>query len=282
MLMHWLFFAIISVCAFSTAALFQRLAMKKEGSDPIVSSIIFQLLLTAGSAFVLLFTGFRLPQVGMLHYFLLSAVLYGYGTYFLFRAAKAVEASELIILGGFGTLATLIMSYVILGERMSLVQWIGILLILAAVMIVNYKHRNYRFHIGTLHALIGTTMYGAAVVFDGLILRTYDSFSFVPVMSLLPGLVLMLTFPKSTIRITRSFNVVDNNLVIYGILYVFAAEMFYFAMTRGALVSQLSTVMRSSIIMTVLLAMIFLNERSHPLRKLIGAVLTTIGILLLR
>lgn len=280
--MHWMMFAFLSVTAFAVSALYQRLAMKKEDSDPITSSIIFQIFLTAGSASVLVFTGFRLPQTSMLHYFFLSAVLYAYGTYFLFRAAKAVEASELIILTGFGTLATLTMSYVILGERMTMIQWIGALLVLSAVMIVNYKHRNYTFHIGTLYALAGTTLYGAAVVFDGLILRTYDSFSFIPVISLLPGIVLMLTFPKSTARIAQSLRRVDKNLIIYSVLYVLAAELFYVALTSGALVSQLATIMRASIVLTVLLAMVFLKERSHPWKKLAGAILTTIGILMLR
>lgn len=277
-----MFFAILAVAILSVSALFQRLAMKKEGSDPIASSIIFQLLLTAGSVFVVLFTGFSLPDASKWPYFLASGALYAFGSYFIFRASKAIEASELIILGGFGTIASLTASYIFLGERLTLLQWTGALCILGAIMLVNYQHKNFRFHLGSLFALLGSTLYGFAVVFDGFILRTYDSFSFLPIVSLLPALILIVSFPKSARFVFSSLRKIDRHLVTYSILYICGAELFYIALTHGALVSQLTTVIRSSIIVTVILAMVFLKETSHPVKKFLGAILTTIGILIIR
>jgi len=280
--MHWLVFIIISVTAISVSALYQRLAMKEKSSDPVASSILFQIILTVCSFAVTVFTGFRMPDIHLWPQLLSAAALYAAGTYFLFRAVQVVEASEMTILGGFGTLTTIIVSFLFLSERLTVIQLAGALLIISAVILVKYERKKPSFTRNTAYALLGSACYGIAVVFDGYILRTYDSFSYVPVMSLFPAVILMLIFPKTLPGIVKGARSINKNLIIYSILYVFAAELFYIALDRGALVSQASTIMRASVIITVILAMVFLKERDNPWKKLFGAILTTAGILLIR
>lgn len=280
--MYWLGFAILSVFAFSVAALFQRLAMKEEASDPITSTITFQLLLVCFSAVPAVIMGFHLPPLFLLPHFLASAALYAFGTLFFFKAIKIIEASEMSIIAGAGTLVTIIASFFFLSERLTPIQWTGAFLILAAVGIVQHDHRALRFNKGVLYALLGTSFYGLAVVFDGFILRSFDTFSFIPIMSLLPATVLMITYPKKLPKLAHDIQKINKNLGMFGLLYVIGAETFYFPLKNGALVSQMSSISRASIIATVLLAMIFLNERSHPWKKLAGAILTTIGVMLIR
>lgn len=43
---------------------------------------------------------------------------------------------------------------------------------------------------------------------------------------------------------------------------------------------QVSTVVRSSIILTVILSTIFLGERDNIVKKIVGAMLTTVGVIL--
>jgi len=280
--MNWIYWALLSVLILSISALFQRLAMKKKESNPMASAILFQIMLTIGSAFALLFTGFHMPDFSKWPFFLASGFLYAFGSYCIFRASKAIEASELSILGGFGMIASIAASYIVLGERLSIVQWTGVVGILSAILLVNYAHIHVRFHSGILYALLGNALYGTAVVFDGFILQTYDSFSFLPIISMLPALILIVTFPRSAYTAFVSVPRIDRNLLVYGFLYISAAELFYFAMDTGAHISQLTTIMRSSIIITVILSMFILKERSHPWYKLLGAILTVIGLYFIR
>ncbi len=280
--MHWLIFAGISVLAYSGATLFQRLAMKEESSDPVTSSIIFQFLLGIGSTAIALIWGFKMPPSHLWPNLLAAGALYASGSVLFFRSIKMIEASELAILGGFGTLVTIIVAFFFLSERLTGIQWIGAVLILIAIVLVKFERRNFRYNKGVLYALLGTSCYGLAIVFDGYNLKFYDAISYLPVMSFIPGVLLLLAFPRHVPKIISQVRTININLVIYSLLYVISAETFYLPIQQGTLVSQMSSVGRVSIILTVILAMIFLKERSHLGKKLIGAILATLGIVLIR
>lgn len=280
--MHWLIWAGISVLAFSSAALFQRLAMKEEASDPVSSAIIFQFLLGLGSSVIALLIGFHWPPSHLWPFLLASSALYATGSVLFFRSIKMIEASEFVILGGFGTLVTLIIAFLFLAERLTALQWIGALLILLAIVVVKYERSSFRYNTGVLFALLCTSCYGLAIVFDGYNLKFYDAISYLPVLSFLPGIILLFAFPKHIPKALADARRINLNLGIYSALYIISAETFYLPIQNGALVSQMTTVGRVSIILTVLLAMIFLKEHSHLGKKLIGAILATVGIALMR
>lgn len=282
MAMNWIGFALISVFTYSVSTLLQRIVMKKEGSDAITSSIVFQLIMAVLSGLFTIVTGFHLPAFSLLPYFAISALLYAFGTLFFFRAAKDMEASELSILSGSSALITIIASYVFLGEHFTGAQLFGVLLILLAVITVNYRKEKIVLTKGAWFAIFGNACYALAVVSDGLILRHYDTFSFLPLMNILPASVLIAAFPKKIPKLVEDIRHVNVNLLAYSFVYVIAAETFYYPLKLGALVSQMSTIMKATTITTVILAMLFLKEKSHPWKKFIGAILTTAGILLIR
>jgi uncharacterized membrane protein len=131
-------------------------------------------------------------------------------------------------------------------------------------------------------ALAGAVCYGVGVTFDTYILRFYDSFSFIPVISLLTGVIVLTLHPRKISKFFRDIRAINIHLTVYSFLYVIGATAFYFPISQGVLVSQMSSIGRVAIILTVLLAMIFLKERSHIGKKIAGAILTTIGIFLIR
>lgn len=280
--MHWLIFGALNVIGFSVAAIFQRLAMKKEESDPVTSTIIFQFLICITSSIVAAFVGFNLPPSNIWLQLLLTGFLYAYGTLFFFKAIKTIEASEMSILGSAGTLVTVILSYFFLHERLNYTQLLGVLLILAAVIIINYNRNKLSVNTGTWYALLGASCYGTAVIFDTYIVQRYSAISFLPFGSFIIGVILLVSFPRSIRKLTHDIRKIDRNLIIYGVLYTLAALMFYLPLQFGTYVSQMSVVGRVSIILTIILAAIFLKERSHIGKKILGAILTTIGIFLIR
>ncbi len=280
--MHWLLFAAVNVLAFSVASLYQKLAMKEDASDAVISSIIFQFLLSGFSAIVALFMGFHIPPLSFWPYLLSAALLYALGTLFGFRAIKIIEASEMSILSGAGVIVTIIISFFFLHERLTIMQLTGAALVLLAILLVKYERRTFKINKGTGFALLGTACYGLAVTFDAFMLKSFDVFSYIPIMSFLPGVLLIIMYPKKIPVLFGEIKKINGNLIIYSFLYVVGALSFYVPIHNGTLVSQMSVVGRVTIVLTVVLAAIFLKERSHVGKKILGAILTTVGIFLIR
>jgi drug/metabolite transporter (DMT)-like permease len=280
--MQWFIFAGINVVASAVSALFQRLAMKKDDSDPVIASILFQFLLTFFGAIFALLTGFRLPSLTLLPYFFLSGVLYAGGTVALFKSIKRIEASEMSVLAGSGVLFTILISFLFIHERLTSVQFVGALLILCAVVLINYNRKTFRLNTGAWLAILGAACYGTAVVADTYIIKRYDAVSFLPLASFTPGLIISLWYARKIPATIRSLRHIDRNLLIYSFLYAIQGVTFYLALQYGALVSQMSTISRASIILTVLLAMIFLKEKEKVILKVLSAILVTAGVLLIR
>lgn len=70
-------------------------------------------------------------------------------------------------------------------------------------------------------------------------------------------------------------------MLILDICYGAAAIFFYTAIEKGANASQITPILQATVIITVILAAIFLKERDHLVKKFICAVLVTIGVILI-
>ncbi|MEK7577470.1 MAG: EamA family transporter [Patescibacteria group bacterium] len=278
--MNWIFFALVNVVAISIASLYQKMAMREEKSDPIVSAIVFQLLTGVCYAVFAWYKGFNLPSVSLVPYFIGTMILYAAGTIFFFRAIKKIEASEMSIIGGVGPINTIIASVLFLRDVFSAQQLLGVLCIISAVVLINFKKGGIVINQGVWLALAGTACYGIAVIFDTIIIRGFEVASFIPIGTAGTSLIMMLTYPRKISHVWKALIYVEKNLLIYSLLYAMAGITFYTAIFTGALVGQVSTVVRSSIILTVILSTVFLGEREGLIKKIIGAILTTVGVIL--
>lgn len=278
--MSWLPLAFMSVVSASFASLFQKVAMKDQKSDPIVSAIAFQFILGFIVSLFALAKGFQLPDNSLIPYFLASGALYGVGTVCFFKAIKIIEASEMTILGGSGVIVTILASMIFLEDKLSPLQLFGTGLILCAVVLISWEKKSLKVNSGTWLALAGTSSYGLAVVFDTFIIRSYSAVWFLPLASFGPGILMTLWYYRRIKSIVGYVRQINKNLIIYSVLYAVQAVTFYVALENGALVGQISSISRASIVLTVILAAVVLRETKHVGKKIVGAVLTTIGVLL--
>lgn len=278
--MSWLFFAIISVVAGSASNLFQKIAMREEKSDAVGSAIAFQLVTGVGYLAYALVKGFHLPDISLAPYFLVSMIMYAVGTVAFFKAIKLIEASEMTILSSAGTLVTIAASFIFLHESLSAIQFLGAFLILLAVVIINYNKQGIVINKGMWFAIAGAACYGTAVIFDTLIIRAFEAASFIPIAAFGTGLTMLLWFHKKTSIVIHTIRNANKYLLSFFALYTVSTIGFYLSIEHGAMAGQASTIFRASIILTVILSSIFLNERKHLGKKILGAILTTIGVIL--
>jgi transporter family protein len=279
--MNWQFLVLISIAAISIANLYQRLAMKENDSDPIASSIVFQFSLALITGIYGLSGGFHLPSLSQIPFFIISMLFYGFGTLSYFKAIKLIEASESTILASIGSITTVISAYFFLGERLNNQQLVGVFFVLLSVIVLS-ANRKMKFNKGISYSILGTIFYGLAVTNDAYILRSYDALSYTPIMSLLPGLMLFVLYPKSSKSVVQAFlKPTIKPLLLYSFFYGIQAVTYYAALEKGALASQMALIYKSEIFITVILAAIFLHETDNLPKKFLSTVMASIGVYLL-
>lgn len=282
--MTWLTYALISIVTISIAALLQRILMQPEKSNPVGYAIVFQFGLGLISlVFTIALGKFSLPSFDRhLLQFILSAFLWAGATTFVFKALKRLSAGEVIILGASSAVVSIILSVIFLGEVLKITTLGGTFLVLLSIWLISTEKFSFVSREGVIFALLSAFCIGVAVVNDAIILKTYEAFSYTTIMSFLPGFILLLFFPRQITKINQLLNRKSLSLMfIFCIFSSIQAITYYLALQNGAPVSQLSPLIKSSIVLTVVLAAIFLKERSNIYRKIIAAFIVTVGAILL-
>jgi len=280
--MTWIIFAFIVVFTQSLTNLFQRKLMKEKDSNPILTSIIFLFLVTIFTFIYSLFNGFVLPNFEKFTLnLIIGAILYGLSVIFTFKASQKIPASELVIISAFGSVIAIIAAVFILKETFGMFKIIGSFLIISSTIFI-YDKKKTKINIGILYAILMTICSGLAVVNDTFILKSYDPISYMVVMSFLPIIVISLINPKAYLSIHKYFKLKTiKNILFLSFSQAIQGSCYYIALSLGANASQIAPISRASIIVTVLLASVFLKERDHLIKKIICAVLVTIGVILL-
>ena len=282
--MTWLSLALISLSTLSVASVLARVLLKNEDSNPVGYAIIFQLVLgTISLIFAITLKKFVPPsnETSIIR-FIFSTLLWAGSTVFGFQTLKRLSAGESTILASSGTFISIGLGIVFLGEVFKVAAIAGTVLILLAVLIIATGNLNFRSREGIIFGLLSSAFAAIAVVNDAVILKTYEAFSYTAIMSFLPGFILLLLFPKQIAKIPKMFDRKSFFIItILCMFYSIQAIAYYLALQNGAPISRLSPIMKSSIVLTVILAAVFIKERSNLKKKLIAAIMVTIGTILL-
>lgn len=278
----WHTYALATVVFSSLAALFIRTLMRHDKHDAVLSMIVFQLMLTSVTFVYALINGFVFPFPQELWpRMMISALLYSVGSLCNFYASKHLEAGELTILNAGGAIITIILGVLFIGNSFTFYHIIGTFFIMASIWLL-YSRTHFAINRGFWYAVGLSISYAVAVVNDVVIIRKYDPISFIPIMSFLPGLIIAIVFFRRLPHLKTFIR--GNTLIhifIFAVIYAISAITFYLALDSGAPISQLSPISRASIITTVILSALFLNEKKDLIRKIISALLVSIGVILL-
>lgn len=257
--------------------------MKNDKTDPYVSAIIFQLLGGVFVAIVAFIHGFQMPPFQEYPInFLLNAILWGSATALLFKAYQYLEASEATILATLETIVAIISAVLFLNERFDLLMILGTILICASVIYISYKKGELKLNKGVLYILAYSVFAGLGITNDAFLIQRLDPLSYLSFGFILPGIfILIIRSRRLKIRDFKLTKIQMKNVSILTLAYTFGASAFTLAIAYGGQASQITPINQSSIILTVVLAAIFLKERDQLFKKFICAILVSIGVLLL-
>ena len=124
---------------------------------------------------------------------------------------------------------------------------------------------------------------GLAIVVDSVNVQDYDVITYNMFQNFFTGFIILAFAPKSLQQwrhfIQPSFL---KKMLPLGIFSTTQGILYLTALTYVGHTAQIGTIRQSSVIVTVLLAVIFLNERNNLWRKLFAAGLVTLGVILLK
>lgn len=282
--MNWFVWVVISIVTTAVSNLLTRVIMREKDSNPYATTVIFQFAVTLLTFIFALWYGFVIPPITTYFWnFVVGGILWGLMSLFSFKAYQLLESSEMAIFSAFGSVITIASAILLLNESFNLQKIFGTVLILSSILLVNMRKGKLSFGKGTLFALLSTLCAGLAVTNDAFILKTYDAVSYTSVISLIPGLFLLGFNPGVIKQFKRLRNITySKNLLFLTIFYSAQSIAYYMALHMGANASQVAPIYKSNIILTILLAVIFLKEQKNILVKIIAAILVTAGVLLVR
>jgi len=282
--MTWQAFIFLSIIFYSTSVLLQRTLLKDKDSDPIAYSIFSQIIVGMVVILVGLLTlqDMSMPAIGpLLFNIILMGVLYGVFHFASFTSLKEGEASQFTIIFSsrvfFTTLASaLFLKEVLIGE-----QVLGALFIFSGVVLVSLKKAKLILKRSELLALLAAMSFGFANTVDRTLLMSFNLYPYTALSFFLTAGILLLVRPKSISKM-KVFSRKDtlSKMLMFSTLYAFSSIAFYGALQLTNNSSQVVTVSLLSVIVIVLLSAIFLKERGNLSRKIIGAILSFIGLLL--
>jgi len=282
--MTWLAYTILGVFAFAFYYVLSRVFLKAKNTDAISYALLFNLVCASLLIAVVLSKGFvPLDFERYAPNLIVMGLLYTASQIFIFQASKTIEASEVIILSSTRVLWTIGAAILFLGESFNLAKLIGAALILYAVFFVSHKKKRSKFKKGHMYAILAGVCLGLGFVNDAYVLRTADAFSYAALAFILPSILTLLVFPSVMGKIKKQFDAkLLRNTLLLGIFYTIGITASYLAYQNGGTASQIVPIGQSVVIVTVILAALFIGERDNLLKKLVAAVLVTIGVLLLK
>ena len=276
--MDWIILVLASAFCSAMSVLLQKKFVMK--SDPVETATFFQILCTIIIITFALWHGINFSGLqSYLPNLVVMPFIYAGVNYFYFKALKMAEASEVTLIGTFRSLLVAIGSVILLRETLSNNMITGTFLIIISVFVIFYRPKSMKVNRGHVYAIIGSILLGLGFVNDTYILRTVDVASYEALAFLLPG-ILMLLFKPSSLRVFKDAGKLLNMCAI-SLFYAGAALLLFYAYHLGGQADQVYPIAQSYVIMTVILAAIFLRERDDLLKKVAATLLVLAGIALL-
>lgn len=274
----------LSVVLSSFGVLLQRVLVKESNSRPIAFAIFFPILTGLLITLVgfltthMVFPNLR-PLIGNIF---LMALLYGSANIFIFKSLKEIEASRFTIIFATRGLFTILASSLLLKELLSFQQLIGAILIFSSVVLVSLKaEKKLSFGKSEAFALFAAMGYGFSNTNDRYLLSSFDAYPYMTVSFLAPSILTAIVYMNEIKHVTMFFQPSTlKKILLLCIVYAGAAITFFLALKVTPSSSQVAALNLTSVVLTVVLSIVVLKERSNTTQKIVGALICFIGLLL--
>jgi drug/metabolite transporter (DMT)-like permease len=284
--MTWFTFSLLSIFALAIAELTQQHLLNQKDSfserTSAVFTFIFQSLLTIPVLFILNLESefFTIFQPQLLPKIILVTILASIAMIFYFKSFRVKNISFSTIFISFSTVVSTILGIIFFSESTSPLKFLGIGLILGAIVVVNYK--NAALEKNHFFGLIAGTLFGVSYTLDkGILVYLHPLIYLFWVFLLVAifGTVLGFKDVKSSLR-NKKFSAYKP-LLISGLGYFFYNLFTFSAYKIGGEVGRIDAINNSQVFLIILFEFIVLKHTKGSFQKIFSAILVVIGIWIL-
>lgn len=282
--MAWQIYLLISILLISLNGLFHRSLMKDDKSNPRAQTIVF-LGLGGLIAFVIALLRGKLHlaiPLSLTFNFIILVLLSTPAYLLLYRAYQLIGASEVALFLTTGRLWNVVGAFLFLHETLTLQRICGAIIITLGIVVVLYDKKKFTVNKGMLFALIAAFLFGMNDINGFYILKSFDATNFLIYSEFLPVFALLVIQP-TIIKKLKYYLTKGNSLKVSLLSLCDAIGMLalYLSFQAGGKASVIGPLGATRVLVTVLLATVILNEKKNLKNKIIGAVVTVIGVILL-
>jgi drug/metabolite transporter (DMT)-like permease len=281
----WQIFLGISLLFSSLVVIFQKKIHNLSESNPIRFVVAFQIL---SGIFVLIFGYFsnQLQFQNISHVWvniLFTTLLYGFGNVLYFSGLKQTEASIYTVICGSSSIWAIVGSSIFFHQFLNIKQLLGILLILFSILLVNRVKSGIHLTKGVLMTLLGAVAIGLAMVNDKYVLGYLNMYSYLSIALISPAIFTAVIFWKQMSGIHFYFqkNIVVR-FVFVCLLFAIQVVAFFNALFLSTNASQFAGMSMFGSVLTMIMSMIFLNERDRKIIKFMALGLGILGLTLIK
>lgn len=280
--MDWQLLLALGVATLSASIILQRILLHKDKADPIAYAIFFNGIVAVVILGTLLILGkFIMPDIGKLWLpMLLTCILFGLGHIVYAKTLQRIEASIFSMLFATQAIWVMGMGGIIFSESIGPWQLVGVVLIFVSVGLLIERKGEVKFDRTILLGLLAGLLFGLATTALVYTSRQADPASWTGLSFVGPALVILLLRPQAVKKMKPLLKrEVFGKLLLLSILYAASAVSMTIAYTIGQ-ANIIAPLSQTSIILTIILAIIFLGERQRLWHKLLAAVICFIGVIL--
>lgn len=296
--MVWVLLAVVSAMLLGVYDIFKKLSLR----DNAVMPVLFFSTLTSSLIFlpILIFSGYHpelsghfwyiKPQDATAHlHFVIKSVIVGSSWVLAYFAVKNLPITIASPIRSSGPMWTLLGAILIFGERMNAWQWTGVLVTMLFYYLfslsgkkegISFRNNKWVLFM-TLATIIGSisSLYDKYLVahYDKMAMQCWFSIYMVPIMS---SLLLFVWLPNRKKYAPFQWRY---TIMLIGATLTIADFAYFWALSySGSLIAIISTVRRSSVIVSFTLGAIILKEKNikYKALALIG-ILVGIGLIIL-
>ncbi|HQF36692.1 MAG TPA: DMT family transporter [Candidatus Dojkabacteria bacterium] len=292
----WLILTILTIVFGAIAVNVQGYIMGKLKIDIYLAIFLFQIV--AGSFFFILWIirGGSFQELSVLKNYIPNliflVIFYNLVNFSNFSALKHIDSGKFSIIASTSNIFVIIFSSLWLGKTILGYQKLGVVIVFLGIVILNYrllKGRSlkelFRLGIGEILALVGAISLGVAITNDGFMITQMNLYLYVAIAFILPPIIIPICFPKSftNLKTIKEFFKLNTFkwFVFYMLSFILQSLTFYNALDLSGNPSIIASLTLSSVIPTGILAYIFLKEREDIKLKLLSAIITIIGLLII-
>ena len=287
--MNWL---LLTILAIVSRAVF-GIAVKLLSNKARVSAATQAVLLTTGAGLLAILVS---PLVGGITIHGLSAVWFiallmvasqAFGNILFFKGLEKLDASTAQIAFASILLWSTLLSILFLGSQFTFKQFVGILILFIAILTVQYtKNKDRTINSGILYVFMSTFLFAVFQTTSAELAKTISAGTYLVLAylgsSLIVGAIYYGKLKKDTQFLRSNARKLVNPMLfacVTSIMYfVFSYFAYKSAPDRGIVVVLLT----SQVILSVILAIIFLKERKNVNRKLVAGALAVIAGVLIK